>query len=180
MCREIRHFYLLNKWNGQETNYRSSSLRIWAREVRHERWGNDSVDRWPEFRSPEKHPQPQSSAGRDGGQRQKDPRSLLPSELLSSGFSERRGLTGNLRWRVGREEAQADGEPPHLHISTLSPLLYTPPQNTINMTCTHFGFCEGTEVHNQQNTGNDVFRTESSGKWNFSFSRKNKGGFLKI
>lgn len=64
MCREIRHFYLLNKWNGQETNYRSSSLRIWAREVRHERWGNDSVDRWPEFRSPEKHPQPQCRQGR--------------------------------------------------------------------------------------------------------------------
>lgn len=48
------------------------------------------------------------SAGGDRGHRQKDLRSLPPSELLSSGFSERRGLTGNLRWRVGREEAQAD------------------------------------------------------------------------
>lgn len=47
------------------------------------------------------------SAGGDGRQRQKDPRSLLPSELLSSGFSERCGLNGNLRWRY-RKKLEAD------------------------------------------------------------------------
>lgn len=47
------------------------------------------------------------SAGGDERQRQKDPRSLLPSELLSSGFSERYGLKGNRRWR-DRKKLEAD------------------------------------------------------------------------
>lgn len=182
MCREITHFYSLNKCNGQETYQlrRSSSLCTWAREVRRERWGNDSVDRWPEFRSPEKHPQPQCRRGwrakTEGSQELTAQRAAELWLQWETGTHRKpkveSGTGRSSSWRVTSTSA---------HINSFSSSPHSPTKhNKYDLYTPGFGFCEGTEVHNQQNTGNDVFRTESSGKWNFSFSRKNKGGFLKI